>query len=51
MGAENAPNTQTGTIVIISGTGEYQDTIQMLKKFFPIDTVVENIPEPVQIGS
>lgn len=51
VGAENAPNTQTGTTVVISGTGEYDDTIQMLKKFFPIDTVIEDIPEPVQIGS
>lgn len=49
MGAENAPNTQTGTTVVISGTGEYDNTIQMLKKFFPIDSVIEDIPEPVQI--
>lgn len=51
MGAANAPSTQTGTTVIISGTGNYETTIQMLEKFFPIDEVIENIPEPVQIGS
>ncbi len=50
-GAENATSTQTGTTAIISGTGNYDETIQMLKKFFPIDEVVENIPEPVQIWS
>lgn len=50
-GAENAPSTQTGTTVIISGTGDYDETILMLEKFFPIDEVIENIPEPVQVGS
>lgn len=51
VGAENAPNTQTWTTVIISGTGEYKDTITMIEKFFPIDEVIENIPEQVQIWS
>jgi LCP family protein required for cell wall assembly len=46
-GAGNAPETQTGTTVTISGPGNYKNTIQMLEKFFPIDEVIVARPEKI----
>ena len=38
---ENAIDTSTGTIVYIIGTGEYTETINTLKYFVPITSVVQ----------
>lgn len=46
-GAENATTTQTGTTITISGTGDYDNTIQMIEKFFPIDDVIIARPVPI----
>jgi hypothetical protein len=32
----------SGTTIIVTGTGEYKDTIESLKLFFPIDAIQLN---------
>lgn len=39
---ENTEKTSTGTIAIITGTGNYKKTIETLKLFFPIDEIKIN---------
>lgn len=42
IGVDNAPKSSSGTIAIITGTGDYKKTIETLRLFFPINEVEIN---------
>jgi hypothetical protein len=43
---KNFTQTSTGTNIYVLGTGEYQETVKMLKTFLPINEIITT-PDPL----